>query len=98
MPGWVEDDVEQMENRVLQTQASNDDKKLMERLGEHYEPLTVMDDVLARLHRDKELAALLVPKLKQGCEQWLAAQKASNEEEAALDAQAPKQSSAEEDR
>ena len=37
-----------------------------------------MDDVLTRLHPDKELAALLVPKLKRGCQEWLNAQKLGN--------------------
>ena len=50
----------------------------MERLSDHYDPTMLLDDVLARLHRDKELAALLVPKLKRGCEAWLSAQKLGN--------------------
>ena len=66
-PDWVRDDVDSIENRVKQTEDSVNDKKLMERLAQHYEPIELLYDVLDNLHKDRQLSALLVPKLKQGC-------------------------------
>ena len=66
-PDWVRDDVDSIENRVKQTEDSINDKKLMERLAQHYEPIELLYDVLDNLHKDRQLSALLVPKLKQGC-------------------------------
>ena len=66
-PEWVQDDMESIENRVKQTEDSVNDKKLMERLAQHYEPIELLYDVLDNLHKDRQLSALLVPKLKQGC-------------------------------
>ena len=43
----------------------------MERLAQHYKPIDLLTDVLANLHKDKEMAALLVPKLKLGCKEFM---------------------------
>ena len=69
----------------------------MERLSDHYDPLTLLDDVLARLHRDKELAALLVGKLKAGCEGWLSAQRLGNTGEPLLQGEGHEERAGEED-
>ena len=71
VPEWVPDDADANENRVLQAEASISDKKLMERLGSSYSVEALLDDVFGGLHHDRQMAALLVPKLKQGCLDWL---------------------------
>ena len=43
----------------------------MEYLSDHFEPRMVLDDVLSNLHKDRDMAALLVRKLKVGCEHWM---------------------------
>ena len=58
----------------------------MERLAEHYEPLALLDDVLKLLHKDKEVAALLIPKLKQGCKDFMAKKRSGS---ASLDGKIP---------
>lgn len=71
-PEWVQEDMETVENRVTQTQSSIDDKKLWERLSDHFEPYDLLiNDVLKNLHKDRDIAALLVPKLKKGCIDFL---------------------------
>ena len=46
----------------------------MEYLSDHFEPRMVLDDVLSNQHKDRDMASLLVKKLKLGCEQWINAQ------------------------
>ena len=48
-----------------------EDLKFMERLSDHYKPLDLLQDVFDVLHSDKELAALLIPKLKAGCKEFI---------------------------
>jgi hypothetical protein len=31
----------------------------------------VLDEVLRNLHRDREMASLLIPRLKKGCKEYL---------------------------
>ena len=66
-PGWVQDDIEVAENRVAQIRDSIMDRKLIERLADHYEPRHVLAEVLRNLHKDREMASLLIPRLKKGC-------------------------------
>ena len=80
-PEWVQDDIEVVDNRVDQMADKIEDMKFMERLSDHYEPIDLLEDVFAILHKDKELAALLVPKLKKGCKQFIKMKKAEMEEE-----------------
>ena len=66
-PGWVQDDIEVAENRVAQIHDSIMDRKLIERLADHYEPRHVLAEVLRNLHKDREMASLLIPRLRKGC-------------------------------
>jgi len=66
-PAWVQDDMDVVDNRVDQMAQKIEDMKFMERLSEHYKPLELIGDVFDCLHRDHEIAALLIPKLKAGC-------------------------------
>ena len=66
-PGWVQDDIEVAENRVQQIRDSIMDRKLIERLADHYEPRHVLAEVLRNLHKDREMASLLIPRLRKGC-------------------------------
>ena len=66
-PGWVQDDIEVAENRVAQIRDSIMDRKLIERLADHYEPRHVLAEVLRNLHKDREMASLLIPRLRKGC-------------------------------
>lgn len=63
--------MEVVDNRVDQMADKIEDMKFMERLSDHYEPIELLQDVFDALHKDKELAALLVPKLKQGCKEFI---------------------------
>ena len=80
-PEWVQDDIDVVDNRVDQMAGKIEDMKFMERLSDHYQPIELLEDVFAILHRDKELAAQLVPKLKQGCKEFIAMKKKELEEE-----------------
>ena len=71
------DDEKKMENRVKQIEANIEDKKLIERLSEHIDPLDLIEEVLDNLHKDRELAALVITKLKKGCIDFLNAQTAT---------------------
>ena len=70
-PAWVQADIEAAENRVEQIHDSIQDRKLIERLAGHYRPRHVLDEVLRNLHKDREMASLLIPRLKKGCKEYL---------------------------
>ena len=70
-----------VDNRVDQMAQKIEDLKFMERLSDHYTPLDLLQDVFDVLHSDKELAALLVPKLKEGCKEFIKQKQQELEEE-----------------
>ena len=39
----------------------------MEYLSDHYKPQMLLDEVLASLHKDRDMASLLVKRIKVGC-------------------------------
>ena len=79
-PGWVQDDIEVAENRVAQIRDSIMDRKLIERLADHYEPRHVLAEVLRNLHKDREMASLLIPRLKNGCVAYMNTMRADTED------------------
>jgi hypothetical protein len=60
-----------MESRVEQVMRDNQDKKLLERISGHYLPSDLLLEVLVDQHKDIKKAAMLVPKIMAGCEEWL---------------------------
>lgn len=74
-PEWIRVDKESMENRVAQVENDNQDKKLYERLSKHYSEMDLLFEVLSHVHSDLSKSGQLVPKLKEGLEDWIAANK-----------------------
>ena len=66
-PGDIVDEKRSMGNRVNQINGEIDDKVLMTKLQPDCSPTDLVDHVLGELHNDKDLAALLVPKILKGC-------------------------------
>ena len=58
------------------------DRKLIERLAEHFKPEHVLDEVLRNLHKDREMASLLIPRIKRGCVEYMKNMQADAENEA----------------
>ena len=78
-PGWISERREVEENRVAQVEKDNQDKKLWERLSEHYSEMDLLFEVLEQTHKDLNKSAQLVPKIKEGCEAWLRANQQTKE-------------------
>ncbi len=47
-PAWVQEDLERVSNRVEQVEKDNQDKKLLERLSDHYTDLDLLFEVLRK--------------------------------------------------
>ena len=45
-PSWVVEDAETVQNRVNQIEEDNQDKKLMQRIDSHFQPLDLLFQVL----------------------------------------------------
>ena len=58
------------------------DRKLIERLAEHFKPEHVLDEVLRNLHKDREMASLLIPRIKRGCVEYMKKMQEDAEERA----------------
>ena len=54
-----------MKHRVSQIKREIQNKELLERIKT--EPIDLVKEVISDLHKDNDLAALLVPKLLKGC-------------------------------
>jgi hypothetical protein len=66
-PDDIVDERRAMEHRVEQIQGEISDKVLMTKLKPEYTPLDLVDEIIGDLHNDKDLGALLVPKILKGC-------------------------------
>ena len=51
-PDWIQKDSERMQNRVEQVEKDNQDKKLLERLSDHYSELDLLFEVLKKQHKE----------------------------------------------
>lgn len=70
VPGWITEDMENEKNRLEQVNRDNQDLKLLERL-ERYDPLDLLFEVLKKQHPKEDLSGLIVPKLLEGCDNWI---------------------------
>ena len=60
-PGWVVEDRENTNSRVMQVERDNNDKKLVERMQKHYSKNDMLFDVLRMEHLDIVYSGQLVP-------------------------------------
>ena len=67
------EDAAEVQNRVDQVHQDTMDKKLWERMSDHYTELDLLFEVLGKQHKDLTKSAQLVPKLQRGCQAWLLA-------------------------
>ena len=56
-PAWVAEDAAQVQNRVDQVRQDTADKKLWERMSDHYSELDLLFEVLGKQHEDLTKAA-----------------------------------------
>lgn len=70
-PGWIEDEKLANMNRVKQTKEIILDKTIVDVMDETITPLKFLQDKLEELHYDRDLSALLVPKLLHGCKKFM---------------------------
>lgn len=70
-PEWVVEDRENTEQRVKQVLEDNKDKKLIERMQDHYTKTDVLFEVLDMQHSNLEYSSQLVPIIQKGCRAWL---------------------------
>ena len=69
-PSWIEKEMFSMENRVKQVAQQIEDKVIIKKIREE-KPVEFVDQVIHELHNDRDLASLLIPKIKQGCVEFL---------------------------
>lgn len=70
-PSWIGDQREIEENRRKQVELDNQDKKLWQRLSEQYTETDLLQEILDLTHPDMYKSAQIVPKLMEGCKEWL---------------------------
>jgi len=66
-PAEIVDEKRAMVHRVKQINGEISDKVLMTKLQKSCTPLELVEDVISDLHNDRDLAALLIPKILKGC-------------------------------
>jgi len=66
-PDDITDERRAMEHRVEQIQGEISDKVLLTKLKPEFTPLELVHQIVGELHADKDLGALLVPKILKGC-------------------------------
>ena len=67
-PEEIIDERRSMKHRVSQIKREIQNKELLERIKT--EPIDLVKEVISDLHKDNDLAALLVPKLLKGCNEF----------------------------